>query len=68
MSDDYILIKYKYEMGGYDLDEVIQLVEKNIITEDEFKKLSDEIQKLSDEFIKKIDTVLDVKEKEIMKV
>lgn len=38
------------------------------ITEDGLKKLSDEIQKLTDEFIKKIDTVLEVKEKEIMKV
>ena len=38
------------------------------ITEDQLKKLSDDIQKLTDEYIKKIDTALSVKEKEIMKV
>lgn len=38
------------------------------ITEDELKKLSDDIQKLTDEYVKKIDTALEVKEKEIMKV
>lgn len=38
------------------------------ITEDQLKKLSDDIQKLTDGYIKKIDTALSVKEKEIMKV
>ena len=38
------------------------------ITEDAHKKIAEDIQKLTDEFIKKIDTALQVKEKEIMKV
>ena len=38
------------------------------ITEDVHKKIADDIQKLTDEFIKKIDTALHTKEKEIMKV
>ena len=50
------------------MDEAKKQEKNKEITEDELKKLSDEIQKLTDEFIKKIDTVLDVKEKEIMKV
>lgn len=49
--------------------EDIKKQEKNKeITEDIHKKLADDIQKLTDEFIKKIDTSLSVKEKEIMKV
>lgn len=49
--------------------EDIKKQEKNKeITEDIHKKLADNIQKLTDEFIKKIDTSLSVKEKEIMKV
>lgn len=43
--------------------------EKNkLLTEDQLKKVSDDIQKLTDEYIKKVDTALSVKEKEIMKV
>ena len=38
------------------------------ISSDEHKRKSDEIQKLTDDFIKKVDTSLSVKEKEIMKV
>jgi len=49
--------------------EDIKKQEKNKeITEDVHKKLADDIQKLTDEFIKKIDTSLAVKEKEVMKV
>ncbi len=49
--------------------EDIKKQEKNKeITEDMHKKLADDVQKLTDEFIKKIDTSLSVKEKEIMKV
>jgi len=49
--------------------EDIKRQEKNKeITEDIHKKLADDIQKLTDEFIKKIDTSLSVKEKEVMKV
>lgn len=34
------LIKYKYEMGGYTLELVMNLVEREIITEDEFKSVT----------------------------
>ena len=38
------------------------------ITEDELKRLSDDMQKITDEYVKKVDSALEVKEKEIMKV
>lgn len=38
------------------------------ITEDELKRLSDDIQKITDEYVKRVDTALEVKEKEIMRV
>ncbi len=38
------------------------------ITEDDLKRLSEEVQKLTDETIKKIDTMLADKEKDIMRV
>ncbi len=38
------------------------------ITEDDQKRLTDEVQKLTDEYIKKIDTLLAEKEKDIMTV
>lgn len=49
--------------------EEIKKQEKNKeINEDVHKKFADDIQKLTDELVKKIDTSLSVKEKEIMKV
>ncbi|GHU16849.1 ribosome-recycling factor [Alphaproteobacteria bacterium] len=49
--------------------EDVKKQEKNKeITEDVHKKMADDIQKLTDEFIKKVDTSLALKEKEIMKV
>lgn len=50
------------------MDEAKRQEKNKEITEDQLKKLSDDIQKMTDEFVKKIDTSLDVKEKEIMKV
>jgi ribosome recycling factor len=50
------------------MDEVKKLEKNKEINEDQQKKMSDEIQKITDEFVKKIDTSLSVKEKEIMKV
>ena len=38
------------------------------ITEDDQKRKADEVQKLTDEFIKKIDTMLSDKEKDIMTI
>lgn len=38
------------------------------ITEDELKGISSDIQKLTDDFVKKVDSALGIKEKEIMKV
>lgn len=46
--------------------DVIKKIEK--VSEDEQKRMSDETQKLTDEAIKKIDTMLGDKEKEILKV
>ena len=40
MNDNYYLIKYKYDMGGYSLDEMIELVEKNVLTEDDFHSIT----------------------------
>ena len=49
--------------------DALKTQEKNKeISSDEHKRKADEIQKLTDDFIKKIDTSLGVKEKEIMKV
>lgn len=39
-----------------------------VITEDDVKRLGDEVQKLTDDYIKKVDTLLAEKEKEIMTV
>ena len=50
------------------MDEAKRQEKNKEITEDQLKKLSDDIQKITDEFVKKIDTSLEVKEKEIMKV
>lgn len=37
MKESYNLIKYKFEMGIYSIDKMIELVENNQITEYEFK-------------------------------
>lgn len=50
------------------MDEVKRQEKNKEITEDEFKVCSNDIQKLTDDFVKKIDSVLEIKEKEIMKV
>lgn len=50
------------------LDEVKKLKKDNLISEDEEKKYENEIQKLTDDSIKKIEDMLDVKEKDIMQV
>ncbi len=50
------------------MDEAKRQEKNKEITEDELKRLSDDIQKLTDEYVKKVDTTLEVKEKEIMKV
>jgi len=52
-----------------DANEELKKLEKNEhISEDEVKKEHDEIQKTTDSFIKKIDELLEHKEKEIMEV
>jgi ribosome recycling factor len=50
------------------IDDVKKREKNKEITEDVSKKTADDIQKLTNEFIAKIDSCLDSKEKEIMKV
>jgi ribosome recycling factor len=40
--------------------------DRKVISEDRARKLFDELQKITDENIKKIDTILQAKEKEIL--
>jgi len=49
-------------------EELKKLEKEEHISEDEVKKEHDEIQKITDSFIKKIDELLEHKEKEIMEV
>lgn len=52
-----------------DSNEELKKVEKDKhVSEDEVKKEHDEIQKITDSFVKKVDELLDHKEKEIMEV
>ena len=52
-----------------DLNEDLKKMEKNKeVSEDELKRDLEEVQKITDEYIKKVDEVLEVKEKEIMEV
>ncbi|MDH4231013.1 MAG: ribosome recycling factor [Nitrospirota bacterium] len=52
-----------------DSNEELKKLEKNEhVSEDEVKKEHDEVQKITDSFIKKIDELLEHKEKEIMEV
>jgi len=50
------------------LDAVKKLKKDNLISEDEEKKYGNEIQKFTDESIKKIDELLEQKEKDILQV
>lgn len=50
------------------LDEIKKLKKDNLISEDEEKRYENEIQKLTDEAVKRIDDMLDAKEKDIMQV
>jgi len=50
------------------MDSLKKAEKDSSITEDDQKRLSEEVQKLTDETIKKIDTMLAEKEKDIMKV
>lgn len=52
-----------------DINEELKKLEKEKhVSEDEIKKEHDEIQKITDSFIKKVDELLEHKEKEIMEV
>ena len=51
-----------------DNNEGLKLLKKDGIPEDEIKRGEDEIQKITDAYIKKIDEILDKKEKEIMTI
>ena len=50
------------------LDEVKKLKKDNLISEDDEKRYSNEIQKLTDDATKKIDDLLEQKEKDILQV
>ena len=50
------------------MDDIKKQEKNKEITEDQLKGMSNDIQKLTDDFVKKIDSALDVKTKEIMKV
>jgi ribosome recycling factor len=52
-----------------DINEDLKKLEKEKhVSEDEIKKEHDEVQKITDSFIRKVDELLDHKEKEIMEV
>lgn len=52
-----------------DQNEVVKKAEKNKeITEDDNKKFSNEIQNVTDKFIKEVDTLVETKENDMMKV
>jgi ribosome recycling factor len=50
------------------LDDIKKLKKDNLISEDEEKRFNNEIQKLTDDSIKKIDDLLEQKEKDILQV
>ncbi len=50
------------------LDEVKKMKKDNLISEDDEKRYENEIQKLTDDSIKKIEEMLEIKEKDIMQV
>ena len=47
-------------------DKLKKLEKEGEITEDDLKKAQDNVQKMTDKYIKEIDTLLDIKEKDIM--
>lgn len=49
-------------------NDLAKSLEKDGLPEDESKKVQDNIQELTDEFIKKVDELLDAKEKDVMTV
>ena len=49
-------------------DKLKKLEKEGEITEDDLKKAQDNVQKMTDKYIKEIDTLLDIKEKDIMEV
>jgi len=49
-------------------DELKKLEKEKHVSEDDVKKEQEEIQKITDTFIKKVDEILEHKEKEIMEV
>ncbi|MBI5541979.1 MAG: ribosome recycling factor [Bacteroidia bacterium] len=51
-----------------DANEELKQLKKDGISEDEIKEAEEKIQKLTDNFIKKVDDVLDLKEKDIMSI
>lgn len=50
------------------MDKIKQMEKSGDVSEDEKKRLEDEVQSLTDEHISKIDSMLEAKEKDIMKV
>ena len=50
------------------MDALKKMEKDKVISEDDLKRQSDEVQKMTDEAIKKVDTTLSDKEKDIMKV
>lgn len=50
------------------IDSLKDLKKKNLVTEDDLKKLLDDVQELTDTFVSKIETQTDDKEEEIMKI
>ena len=49
-------------------DKLKKLEKEGEITEDELKKAQENVQKMTDKYVKEIDTLLDIKEKDIMAV
>lgn len=49
-------------------DKIKALKKENVITEDETKKSEEDIQKRTDSYIKDIDSIIEIKEKEIMSI
>ncbi len=48
--------------------EEIKKLQKEGLSEDEVKRIEEQIQKMTDEFVKKIDLILEAKEKDIMTI
>ncbi len=49
-------------------DEVKKSVKDKILSEDDHKRWNEEIQKITDKFMAQVETILEVKEKEIMEI